>query len=53
MPDKKAPPLKGAEVEQKIRARDARSQELGSVTKRFFVSGSGEPPRIAAKAVRA
>ena len=44
------PPLKGAQVEQKIKPREARSQDLGWVTKRFFVSGGGEPPRLAAKA---
>src|SRR5437867_9413847 len=52
MPDSKTPPLKGAEVERKIKPREALSHDLGSVTKRFFVSGGGEPPRLAAKAVR-
>ncbi len=51
MPDKKPPPLKGAEVERKIKPRDAQSQELRSVTKRFFVAGGAEPPRLEAKVV--
>jgi V8-like Glu-specific endopeptidase len=51
MPDKKPPPIKGADIERKVEPRDARTQELRSLTKRFFVAGGAEPPRLAAKAV--